>query len=127
MIYTEEIRQACRSNDERWRGGFRTLIAEGAAAGECHGEDPDGAALRITVMLDGLAVASQVRGTLSRDLAVTWAAEHVGAVLGISPQLLLHAVADLRGTPSGGSSGAADATPISPRAPMESHRVGLYL
>ena len=126
-LYTEEIRQACRRNDERWRGGFRTLIAEGAAAGECRGEDPDGAALRITVMLDGLAVASQVRGTLSREVATTWAAEHVGADLGISQHLLLHPVADVRENPSGELSGAGDVAPISPRSPMESHRVGLYL
>jgi AcrR family transcriptional regulator len=116
-LYTDEIRQACRRNEERWRNGFRTLIAEGTATGECRADDPDEAALRITVMLDGLAVASQVRGTLSRDLAVTWAAEHAASVLGIAPELLIPVTAE--------AAGASDPAPISPRAPMESHRVGL--
>ena len=109
-LYTEEIRQACRRNDERWREAFGAVIAEGAAAGEFRAEDADDAALRITVMLDGLAVASQVRGTLSRDVAAAWAAQHIASVLGISPQVLMPSGAD--------APGADDPAPIGPRATL---------
>jgi AcrR family transcriptional regulator len=118
-LYAEEIRQACRRNDDRWRHAFRTLIAEGAATGECQGgDDPDESALRITVTLDGLAVASQVRGSLSREVAVQWAAQHVAHVLAISPEVLL--------PPETADGSGGDAAPISPREPMDSSRVRLY-
>ena len=53
------------------------------AAGEFHSADPQESALRIAVMLDGLAVASQVRGTLSRSRAAAWADEYVARELGL--------------------------------------------
>jgi AcrR family transcriptional regulator len=84
-LYTEEIREACRRNDIRWRGGLQRLVAEGVAAGEFHCDDPQESALRITVMLDGLAVASQVRGTVSRGRARIWADEHAARELGLPP------------------------------------------
>jgi AcrR family transcriptional regulator len=88
-VYTEEIRQACRRNDELWRAGFCALIAEGIATGECTARDPEEAALRITVMLDGLAVASQVRGTLDRQTMGQWAAQYTGDVVGLPAEDLI--------------------------------------
>jgi AcrR family transcriptional regulator len=82
-LYTDEIREACRRNDSRWRAGFQRLITDGVAAGEFRSSDPQETALRIAVMLDGLAVASQVRGTLSRGRAAAWADEHVARELGL--------------------------------------------
>ena len=82
-LYTEEIREVCRRNDARWRGGLQRLVAEGVAAGEFRTNSPQDAALRIAVVLDGLAVASQVRGTLSRGRAALWADEHAARELGL--------------------------------------------
>ena len=82
-IYTEEIREACRRTDLRWREGLRRLIAEGVAAGEFRTADPQQSALRIAVMIDGLAVASQVRGTISRGRARLWADQHAARELGL--------------------------------------------
>lgn len=83
-LYTEEIREVCRRNDNRWRGGLQQLVRQGVAAGEFQSDDPQESALRITVHLDGLAVASQVRGTLSRERAESWADEHAARELGLS-------------------------------------------
>jgi AcrR family transcriptional regulator len=82
-LYTEEIRQACRVNDERWRARLAALIAEGVASGECSVRDPVEAALQITIMLDGLAVAAQVRGTVDRRTVADWAAEHVARIIDV--------------------------------------------
>jgi AcrR family transcriptional regulator len=87
-LYTEEIREACRRNDIRWRTGLQRLVAEGVAAGEFHCENAQESALRIAVMLDGLAVASQVRGTVSRGRARLWADEHAARELGLPHPLL---------------------------------------
>jgi AcrR family transcriptional regulator len=95
-LYTAEIRDACRRNDARWRAGFRAVIAEGRAAGEFDVADPDEAALRITVVLDGLAVATQVRGTVDREQAGRWATEHVAAIVGVPAEQLTGRV-DLTG------------------------------
>jgi AcrR family transcriptional regulator len=66
-LYTEEIREVCRRTDTRWRAGLQRLVA---------------------VMLDGLAVASQVRGTVSRGRARMWADEHAARELGLPHPLL---------------------------------------
>ena len=82
-LYTDEIREVCRRNDTRWRGGLQRLVAEGVAAGEFRSDNPQETALRIAVVLDGLAVASQVRGTVSRGKAALWADEHAARELGL--------------------------------------------
>jgi AcrR family transcriptional regulator len=82
-LYTDEIREACRRNDTRWRSGFQRLVSEGVAAGEFRCADPQDSALRIAVLLDGLAVASQVRGTVTRAKAAAWADELVARELGL--------------------------------------------
>jgi AcrR family transcriptional regulator len=83
--YTREIRDACRRTDVRWRAGLKQLVVEGVAAGEFHCADPDEATLRIAVLLDGLAVASQVRGTVSRTRASRWLEEAAVRELGLAP------------------------------------------
>ncbi len=86
--YTDEIREVVRRNDARWRHGLTKLVTQGVAAGEVVCADPQEAALRIFVMLDGLAVATQVRGTLSRGRARVWADEHAARELGLTSPLL---------------------------------------
>ncbi|GAB6901201.1 TetR/AcrR family transcriptional regulator [Kineosporia succinea] len=81
--YTDEIREVVRRNDARWRQGLTKLVTAGVEAGEFSCPDAEEAALRICVMLDGLAVATQVRGTLSRGRAKVWADEHAARELGL--------------------------------------------
>jgi AcrR family transcriptional regulator len=87
-LYTEEIREVCRRNDARWRSGLQRLVSEGVAAGEFRSDNPKESALRIAVVLDGLAVASQVRGTVSRGRAALWADEHAARELGLPRPVL---------------------------------------
>ncbi|GAB3272569.1 TetR/AcrR family transcriptional regulator [Kineosporia babensis] len=86
--YTEEIRAVVRHNDERWRHGMTRLVSQGVEAGEFDCPDPAETVLRICVQLDGLIVAAQVRGTLSRGRARAWADEHAARELGLSVSLM---------------------------------------
>ena len=86
--YTDEIREVVRRNDTRWRHGLTRLVTQGVEAGEFECADPSEAALRICVMLDGLVVATQVRGTLSRGRARVWADEYAARELGLSALML---------------------------------------
>ncbi|MBT0767800.1 TetR family transcriptional regulator C-terminal domain-containing protein [Kineosporia sp. J2-2] len=86
--WTEEIREVARRNDERWRNALTRLITSGVEAGEFRSADPQETALRICVMLDGLAVATQVRGTLSRGRARAWADECAARELGLPSPML---------------------------------------
>jgi AcrR family transcriptional regulator len=85
---TPEIRDASRELDRRWRAAIERVVADGVAAREFQVDDPQQAVLRITALLDGLAVATQVRGSLSRRDAARWAAEHAARELGVHPALL---------------------------------------
>jgi len=51
-----ELRKVVMRLDARWRQTVAMLIAEGVGAGEFTTPDVQGAALRLTTMLDGLAV-----------------------------------------------------------------------
>jgi AcrR family transcriptional regulator len=87
-LYTDEIREVCRRNDARWRAGLQRLVAQGVAAGEFKCDDPQESALRISVVLDGLAVATQIRGTVSRGRAALWADEQASRELGLPRPML---------------------------------------
>jgi AcrR family transcriptional regulator len=87
-LYTEEIREACRRNDARWRAGLQRLVTDGVEAGEFHCDNPQEAALRISIVLDGLAVATQIRGTVSRGRAAVWADEQACRELGLASPVL---------------------------------------
>lgn len=87
-FYTDEIREACRRNDARWRAGLQRLVSQGVSAGEFCCADPQEAALRISVLLDGLAVATQIRGTVSRGRAALWADEQAARELGLHPAVM---------------------------------------
>ncbi len=82
------IRNASRSVDRRWRQAIEQVLSDGVRDGEFHCPDPRTSAERIAAMLDGLAVASQVRRTVPRARAARWAIEHAAAEVGVSPQLL---------------------------------------
>lgn len=83
-----EIRDASRRVDRRWRRAIATVIAEGVERGEFTCPEPQEAAERIAAMMDGLAVAAQVRRTVSRSRAARWAVCYAAAELGITAEQL---------------------------------------
>jgi AcrR family transcriptional regulator len=87
-LFTPEIRDACRRLDARWRSALERVVVDGVQSGEFTCDDPKAAALRIAVMLDGLAVAVQVRGTVGRSRSARWIGEYAAAELGIAADLL---------------------------------------
>jgi AcrR family transcriptional regulator len=87
-LFTPEIREACRRLDARWRSALERVVVEGVESGEFTCDDPKAAALRIAVMLDGLAVAVQVRGTVGRSRAARWIGEYAAAQLGLTADAL---------------------------------------
>lgn len=87
-LRTPEIREASRELDRRWRAAIERVVQDGIRDREFAVTDPAQAVLRITALLDGLAVATQVRGSLTRRDAVAFAAEHAAQVLGLHPAVL---------------------------------------
>ncbi|MGA4838509.1 TetR/AcrR family transcriptional regulator [Streptomyces sp. G45] len=84
------LRSVTRDLDQRWKAALAEVIAEGVAAGEFRCADPMGAALRLTALLDGLAVQmTAYPGALSRARARAWTDEALARELGLP-------VADLR-------------------------------
>jgi AcrR family transcriptional regulator len=82
-LRSPEIREASRRLDRRWRDAIAAVIADGVAAGEFACPDPLVAAERIAAMLDGLAVATQVRRSVPRARAARWALEYAAAQVGV--------------------------------------------
>ncbi|MGW1543336.1 TetR family transcriptional regulator C-terminal domain-containing protein [Streptomyces sp. NPDC002309] len=70
------LREVTRDLDKRWKAAIAEVIAEGVAAGEFRCPDPMGAALRLTALLDGLAVQiTSYAGAVSRARAQEWVDE----------------------------------------------------
>jgi AcrR family transcriptional regulator len=88
-LRTPEIRAASQELDRRWRAAIEHVVRDGVAAGEFSCADPSASALRIAAMLDGLAVATQVRFSVPRSKASRWAAESAALELGLAPEALL--------------------------------------
>ena len=81
--YSAPIRAASQDIQARWRQGLRRVVTEGVTSGEFACDDPQEAVLRIAVLLDGLAVATQVRGSLSRQQAFQWVCDFAAVELGL--------------------------------------------
>ncbi|WP_077801595.1 TetR/AcrR family transcriptional regulator [Streptomyces sp. JHA26] len=83
------LREVTRELDREWKAAIAEVIAEGAAAGEFPCPDPDGAALRLTALLDGLAVQlTSYGGTVSRARALRWVDEALARELGLDREAL---------------------------------------
>jgi AcrR family transcriptional regulator len=93
-LRTPEIRAASAELDRHWRAAIEQVVSDGVAAGEFTCEDPQASALRIAAILDGLAVATQVRLSVRRGRAARWAAEAAAREVGLPPDALV-----LRGGP----------------------------
>ncbi|GGY07981.1 transcriptional regulator [Streptomyces djakartensis] len=78
------LRAVTQDLDRRWKAALAEVIAEGVAAGEFHCPDPQGAALRLTALLDGLAVQlTSYAGGMPRARAQEWAEEALCRELGL--------------------------------------------
>ncbi|MET7290194.1 TetR family transcriptional regulator C-terminal domain-containing protein [Streptomyces sp. NPDC005573] len=78
------LREVARDLDRRWKAELAGVISEGVAAGEFGCADPAGAALRLTALLDGLAVqVTSYPGAISRTRALAWVDEALDRELGL--------------------------------------------
>lgn len=78
------LQEVTRDLDKQWKAAIAEVIAEGVAAGEFRCPDPHGAALRLTALLDGLAVQlTSYAGAVSRARAQEWVDEALARELGL--------------------------------------------
>ena len=72
------LREVARDLDRTWKAALAEVIAEGVAAGEFGCPDPSATALRLTALLDGLAVQlTSYGGGVSRARAQEWVDEAI--------------------------------------------------
>ncbi|MCH0572388.1 TetR family transcriptional regulator [Streptomyces sp. MUM 136J] len=80
------LREVTRDLDRRWKASIAEVVAEGVAAGEFTCPDPAQTALRLTALLDGLAVQmTAYPGAVSRSRAQSWVNEALARELGLEP------------------------------------------
>ncbi|MEU6673409.1 TetR family transcriptional regulator C-terminal domain-containing protein [Streptomyces sp. NPDC046925] len=80
------LRTVTRDLDQQWKAAIAGVIEEGVAAGEFTCSDPRDAALRLTALLDGLAVQmTSYGGTLPRARMLAWVDEALTRELGLLP------------------------------------------
>ncbi|MFJ7074310.1 TetR family transcriptional regulator C-terminal domain-containing protein [Streptomyces sp. NPDC098781] len=83
------LQEVIRGLDRQWKAAIAEVIAEGVAAEEFRCPDPTGAALRLTALLDGLAVQlTSYPGAVSRACAREWADEALARELGLEREAL---------------------------------------
>ncbi|KOG29309.1 TetR family transcriptional regulator [Streptomyces resistomycificus] len=83
------LQEVTRDLDRQWKAALTEVIAEGVAAGEFHCPDPNGTALRLTALLDGLAVQlTSYPGAVSRSRAQEWVDEALARELGLAREAL---------------------------------------
>ncbi|KPI09656.1 MULTISPECIES: TetR/AcrR family transcriptional regulator [Streptomyces] len=87
------LQEVTRDLDKQWKAAITEVIAEGVAAGEFTCPDPTGSALRLTALLDGLAVQmTAYTGAVSRARAQEWVDEALARELGLAREALTAAV-----------------------------------
>ncbi|MFF0084099.1 TetR/AcrR family transcriptional regulator [Streptomyces canus] len=78
------LQEVTRDLDRRWKAALAEVIAEGVAADEFACPDPQATALRLTALLDGLAVQlTSYAGAVPRSRAQTWVDEALARELGL--------------------------------------------
>ncbi|MEU6769974.1 TetR/AcrR family transcriptional regulator [Streptomyces sp. NPDC046759] len=83
------LREVTRDLDKQWKAAIAGVIAEGVAAGEFACADPAGAALRLTALLDGLAVQlTSYPGAVPRARAQEWVDDALARELGLDRSAL---------------------------------------
>ncbi|MFI1535115.1 TetR/AcrR family transcriptional regulator [Streptomyces anandii] len=88
------LREVAIGLDRQWKAAITEVLAEGVAAGEFRCPDPAGAALRLTALLDGLAVQmTSYDGAVSRARAQQWVDEALARELNLPLDRLVPAAA----------------------------------
>ncbi|ARP73289.1 TetR family transcriptional regulator [Streptomyces sp. MUSC 125] len=83
------LREVTRNLDRQWKAAIAEVITEGVTVGEFACADPSGAALRLTALLDGLAVQlTTYPGAVPRTRAREWADDALARELGLERQAL---------------------------------------
>ncbi|MFF5026357.1 TetR family transcriptional regulator C-terminal domain-containing protein [Streptomyces collinus] len=83
------LREVTRDLDRRWKAAIAAVLAEGVAAGEFACADPEAAALRLTALLDGLAVQlTSYPGAVPRSRAQRWVDDALARELGLPREAL---------------------------------------
>lgn len=84
------LRAVTRDLDRQWKAAITEVVAEGVAAGEFTCADPAGAALRLTALLDGLAVQlTSYPGAVARSRAQEWVDDALARELGLDRRALI--------------------------------------
>ncbi|MGW0844693.1 TetR/AcrR family transcriptional regulator [Streptomyces sp. NPDC002787] len=79
------LREVTRDLDAQWKAALTEVIEAGVAADEFRCPDPPATALRLTALLDGLAVQmTTYDGAVSRTRAERWAEEALARELGLN-------------------------------------------
>ncbi|WP_393096957.1 TetR/AcrR family transcriptional regulator [Streptomyces sp. LN325] len=87
------LREVTRDLDTQWKAAITEVIAEGVAGDEFRCPDPAGAALRLTALLDGLAVQmTAYAGAVSRARAQEWVDDALARGLGLDRAALTAAL-----------------------------------
>ncbi|MGW7082744.1 TetR family transcriptional regulator C-terminal domain-containing protein [Streptomyces sp. NPDC054871] len=80
------LRTVTRDLDQQWKAALAEVIGEGVAAGEFTCADPRATALRLTALLDGLAVQmTAYEDALPGVRTQTWVDEALSRELGLAP------------------------------------------
>ncbi len=83
------LQEVTRDLDRQWKAALAEVIEQGVAADEFRCPDPTGTALRLTALLDGLAVQlTSYPGAVSRARAQQWADEALARELGLERKAL---------------------------------------
>ncbi|MEV7689611.1 TetR/AcrR family transcriptional regulator [Streptomyces bungoensis] len=83
------LREVTRDLDRQWKAAITEVVAEGVAAGEFTCPDPAAAALRLTALLDGLAVQlTSYPGSVPRARAQEWVDDALARELGLTREAL---------------------------------------
>jgi len=79
----DHLRTVVRDLDLRWKESIAALVRDGVQSGEFSCDDPGAATLRITALLDGLAVQQVVRNGISAQRSRAWVESQVERELGL--------------------------------------------
>ncbi|MEU8528119.1 TetR/AcrR family transcriptional regulator [Streptomyces sp. NPDC048629] len=83
------LRKVTHDLDQQWKAAIAEVVAEGVAAGEFVCDRPDEAAVRLTALLDGLAVqTTSYRGPLARATMLEWVDDALVRELGVDHEAL---------------------------------------
>jgi len=84
-----EMRAMSRRLDVRWKEALADQICRGNDAGLFRCEDPEGAAWRLSALLDGLAVQVMVHRNLTKKQLAVWVRGAAAHELGVEPAVLV--------------------------------------